>query len=70
MAARRSRPRGVCLALTHVLSVDLTGEPSYAEATQQSLAGRFHVEPRGLVELAGRGSAEAYFLLGPVNDLQ
>lgn len=53
--------------------LESTGSPGriqISEATQQSLAGRFDVEPRGLVELAGRGSAEAYFLLGLANDFR
>ena len=49
--------------------LELTGLPGrihISEVTQRSLVGRFHLEPRGLVELAGRGSATAFFLLGPI----
>jgi class 3 adenylate cyclase len=49
-------------------STGLPGRIHISEVTQRSLVGRFHVEPRGLVELAGRGSATAFFLLGPVAD--
>jgi class 3 adenylate cyclase len=49
-------------------STGLPGRIHISEVTQRSLGGRFHVEPRGLVELAGRGSATAFFLLGPVAD--
>jgi class 3 adenylate cyclase len=47
-------------------STGIPGRIHISEATQRSLAGRFHVEPRGLVELAGRGNATVFFLLGPV----
>ena len=35
-------------------------------ATVRSLAGRFELRPRGLVELKGHGHAETFFLLGPI----
>ncbi len=37
-----------------------------SDTTHRALGDRFHVEPRGLIELKGRGSAHSYFLLGPV----
>ena len=43
------------------------GRIHISDITQRHLAGRFHVEPRGLIELKGRGRAEAFFLLGPVS---
>jgi adenylate cyclase len=41
------------------------GRIHISDTTQRSLAGRFNIEPRGLIELKGRGSANAFFLLGP-----
>jgi adenylate cyclase len=41
------------------------GRIHVSDATQRALAGRFHLEPRGTIELKGRGSANTFFLLGP-----
>ena len=48
--------------------METTGSPGrihISDATQRNLGGRFRFEPRGIVELKGRGSANAFFLLGP-----
>ena len=48
--------------------METTGSPGrihISDATQRNLAGRFRFESRGIVELKGRGSANAFFLLGP-----
>ena len=48
--------------------METTGSPGrihISDATQRNLEGRFRFEPRGIVELKGRGSANAFFLLGP-----
>jgi class 3 adenylate cyclase len=41
------------------------GRIHISDATERALAGRFAVEPRGAIELKGRGRAETFFLLGP-----
>jgi class 3 adenylate cyclase len=41
------------------------GRIHISDATAQALAGRFQLEPRGMVELKGRGPANAFFLLAP-----
>ncbi len=49
--------------------MELSGSPGrihISDATHRSLDGRFHVEPRGMIDLKGRGSANAFFLVGPV----
>jgi adenylate cyclase len=45
------------------------GRIQISDTTEQALAGRFRVEPRGLVELKGRGPANTFFLVGPVGEL-
>ena len=42
------------------------GRIHVSDATERALAGRFHLEPRGMIELKGRGPTQAFFLLGPV----
>ncbi len=37
-----------------------------SEATREAVAHRFDVEPRGVVELKGHGSANSFFLLEPM----
>jgi adenylate cyclase len=49
--------------------MESTGSPGrihISDTTERSLAGRFHVEPRGVIELKGRGNAQGFFLLAPV----
>ena len=42
------------------------GRIHISDTTRSALAGRFQVEPRGAIELKGRGRADAFFLVGPV----
>jgi adenylate cyclase len=42
------------------------GRIHISDTTQRALAGRFLVEPRGMIELKGRGRADAFFLVGPI----
>ncbi|MCW6037481.1 adenylate/guanylate cyclase domain-containing protein [Spirulina subsalsa FACHB-351] len=42
----------------------VVGKIQVTEATYQRLEGQYHFEPRGKVEIKGKGEMETYFLLG------
>ncbi|MCW5692168.1 MAG: response regulator [Pseudolabrys sp.] len=44
-------------------SHSVTGRIHLTEATRQALGGRFPLEPRGTIEVKGKGPMETYFLL-------
>jgi hypothetical protein len=44
-------------------SHSLTGRIHLTDATRRALGGRFPLEPRGIVEVKGKGPMETYFLL-------
>jgi class 3 adenylate cyclase len=44
-------------------SHSVTGRIHISDATRRALNGHFAVEPRGVIEVKGKGSMETYFLL-------
>ena len=44
-------------------SHSLTGRIHLTDATRRALNGRFPLEPRGIIEVKGKGPMETYFLL-------